>query len=228
MRLLTPHLQTLDSVHLCSEIGATSGKTLKNKLDLSLLYESQTGADCFPYFWVGSHTPARVQEPVIRNERSPQYTYGKSPMGLARGQSLGLRKCASLPSLSDCGSDRALEVYCGKRQLIELSTKVPTRLHGFLEDIGVAHYFVIVKQTTDGSLTQFDFGPVGGDIAFPQFNSLELPARGVMGNGDKRNAKRLKQAEIREMKVCSAGLGTVDHQLHRRFKLLLGTKHNAK
>ncbi|EIE24621.1 hypothetical protein COCSUDRAFT_65447 [Coccomyxa subellipsoidea C-169] len=122
-------------------------------------------------------------------------------MGLARGESLGLRKCASLPSLSDCGSDRALEVYCGKRQLIELSTKVPTRLHGFLEDIGVAHYFVIVKQTTDGSLTQFDFGPVGGDIAFPQFNSLQLPARGVMGNGDKRNAKRLKQAEIREMKL---------------------------
>lgn len=124
-------------------------------------------------------------------------------MGLARSPSFGLRKCASLPSLSDSDSECALEVYCGKRQLIELSTKVPARLHGFLEDVGVAHYFVIVKQTMDGSLTQFDFGPVGGDIAFPQRQPLQLPGNLFLGNVEKRNTKRIKQAEIREMKVCS-------------------------
>lgn len=118
-------------------------------------------------------------------------------MRLASSSSLGLRKCASLPSLNDRDSECALEVYCSKRQLIELSTKVPARLHGFLEDVGVAHYFVVVRQPNSGSLTQFDFGPVGGDAALP---SLPTPAFLAKSWG-KRTANRFKKAEIRELKV---------------------------
>lgn len=94
-----------------------------------------------------------------------------------------------------------MEFYVGKRRLIELSTKVPARIHGFLEDIGVAHYFVVVKQTSDGSLTQYDFGPVGGrDIAFG--NCSELPTADILGSvWRRREARRFQQAEIREMKV---------------------------
>ena len=29
-----------------------------------------------------------------------------------------------------------------------------------------AHYYTVLRRPSDGQLTQLDFGPVGGDIAF--------------------------------------------------------------
>ncbi len=57
---------------------------------------------------------------------------------------MGLRKCASVPSLSSTESPQQLEIYCGKRPLVELSQKVPPRWHGIMQDIGVSHYYVVV------------------------------------------------------------------------------------
>ena len=59
---------------------------------------------------------------------------------------MGLRKCASLPSLSSNDTPRQLEIYCGKRPLVELSQKVPPRWRGVMQDIGVAHYYVVVRR----------------------------------------------------------------------------------
>ena len=56
----------------------------------------------------------------------------------------GLRKCASSPSLSTSERSQQLEIYCGKRPLVELSQKVPARWHGMMQDIGVSHYYVVV------------------------------------------------------------------------------------
>ena len=56
----------------------------------------------------------------------------------------GLRKCASSPSLSTSEGSQQLEIYCGKRPLVELSQKVPARWHGMMQDIGVSHYYVVV------------------------------------------------------------------------------------
>ena len=57
---------------------------------------------------------------------------------------MGLRKCASVPSLSSTDTPQQLDIYCGKRPLVELSQKLPARLHGIMQDIGVSHYYVVV------------------------------------------------------------------------------------
>lgn len=123
-------------------------------------------------------------------------------MGTSQRPGSGFRKCASLPSLVSRDSDSCLEVYCGARKLIELSSKVPERFHGILEDIGVCHYYVIFRQR-DGTLTQYDFGPVGGrDISFG--GGPRIPLFGHLGaNWKQRGSQYGQKAEIRELKVPS-------------------------
>jgi hypothetical protein len=91
-------------------------------------------------------------------------------------------------------------VFCGARKLIELSSKVPECFHGLLEDVGVCHYFVIFRHR-DGTLTQYDFGPVGGrDIAFE--GSPPIPAFALLGaRWRQQRTQQAQRAEIREVKV---------------------------
>ena len=59
---------------------------------------------------------------------------------------------------------------------------------------------VIVK-TPAGVLHRFDFGPVGGDIAFEQ--APQLPMAAMLGRTWRGGSRRARAAEVRECKVAT-------------------------
>lgn len=67
-----------------------------------------------------------------------------------------------------------------------------------------AHYYTVIRRPCDGQLTQLDFGPVGGDIAF-----APKPAKRGLWSWACRVASRTPapfrgtQAEVREVKVIT-------------------------
>jgi hypothetical protein len=64
-----------------------------------------------------------------------------------------------------------------------------------------AHYYTVIRRPSDGQLTQLDFGPVGGDIAF-----ATKPRRGLWSWACRVVSRTPAvpigtQAEVREVKV---------------------------
>jgi len=81
-----------------------------------------------------------------------------------------MSKSTSSPSLRQLGANRTedIEVYVVLRNFQEFGNgifhKLPAPLRDGLRDSGVCHYMTVFKQQ-DGTLIQFDFGPMaGGDI----------------------------------------------------------------
>lgn len=113
---------------------------------------------------------------------------------------IGLRRSASDPQLS-CA--QPLEVFVATRPLMTKLPHVPEHLQaGLLADVGCAHYYTVIRRPCDGQLTQLDFGPVGGDIAF-----APKPAKRGLWSWACRVASctplppRGTQAEVREVKL---------------------------
>lgn len=112
----------------------------------------------------------------------------------------GLRRSASDPKLS---CSQPLEVFVATRPLMTKLPHVSEHLQaGLLADLGCAHYYTVIRRPSDGQLTQLDFGPVGGDIAFapkPPRQGLWSWACRVASRAPA--APRGTQAEVREMKL---------------------------
>lgn len=114
----------------------------------------------------------------------------------------GLRRSASDPQLS---CSQPLEVFVATRPLMTKLPHVPERLQaGLLADVGCAHYYTVIRRPSDGQLTQLDFGPVGGDIAF----APKSPRRGLWSWACRvasrtPAAPRGTQAEVREVKLTA-------------------------
>lgn len=111
----------------------------------------------------------------------------------------GLRRSASDPKLS---CSQPLEVFVATRPLLTKLPHVPQHLQaGLLADVGCAHYYTVIRRPSDGQLTQLDFGPIGGDIAF-----APKPRRGLWSWACRVVSRTPAvpigtQAEVREVKL---------------------------
>mmetsp|Transcript_13855 Transcript_13855/g.41844 ORF Transcript_13855/g.41844 Transcript_13855/m.41844 type:complete len:429 (-) Transcript_13855:3288-4574(-) len=108
-----------------------------------------------------------------------------------------MRRSASTPELT---SSQPLEVYVATRPLLTKLPHVPEHLQtGLLRDVGCAHYYTVLRRPSDGQLTQLDFGPVGGDIAFaPKAPKQGFWAWAATAAGRKPIAPHGTPAEVRE------------------------------
>lgn len=65
--------------------------------------------------------------------------------------------------------EEAYDVYVAARPFEsfggDLFQRLPAPVHDLLLDVGVCHFMAIFKDRSSGRMLQFDFGPVGGDIA---------------------------------------------------------------
>eukprot|EP00239_Pterosperma_sp_CCMP1384_P001418 CAMPEP_0197849770 /NCGR_PEP_ID=MMETSP1438-20131217/13155_1 /TAXON_ID=1461541 /ORGANISM="Pterosperma sp., Strain CCMP1384" /LENGTH=337 /DNA_ID=CAMNT_0043462607 /DNA_START=223 /DNA_END=1235 /DNA_ORIENTATION=+ len=120
-------------------------------------------------------------------------------------------RASSSPSKLNCGNvlcstpdEHGLEVYVCSRTLSEnghggLLYKLPDRLRDSIQNMGLKHYLVVFK-SANGTCHQFDFGPIGGDIA------IDIPALQVLaekGEDGKPKRSRGKPGAIREEKIDS-------------------------
>ena len=115
----------------------------------------------------------------------------------------GMRRSCSVPVLVDEGrGSPSMDVYVGTRPFIKFGTGwLPDALReGPLCDLGICHFYVVVK-APDGTLSKFDFGPMGGrDI------TLSQPRSGpwALLTRQPRPRRRGEMGEIREEKVRPA------------------------
>lgn len=93
-------------------------------------------------------------------------------------------------------------MFVATRPLLTKLPHVPQHLQaGLLTDVGCAHYYTVIRRPSDGQLTQLDFGPVGGDIAF-----ATKPRRGLWSWACRVVSRTPAvpigtQAEVREVKL---------------------------
>ncbi len=67
-----------------------------------------------------------------------------------------------------------------------------------------AHYYTVLRRPSDGQLTQLDFGPVGGDIAFaPKLAKQGFWAWAAGAAGQRPIEPRGTPAEVREQPVTA-------------------------
>eukprot|EP00890_Picochlorum_soloecismus_P003396 jgi/Picsp_1/4057/NSC_01568-R1_protein len=149
---------------------------------------------------VPQHMQQEVQAAVYLPMQNPSSRIQK-PLKL-------MAKSSSTPSLRSLGiqhgGDGELEVYVVLRNFQEFGGgvfhRLPEPLRDGLRDTGVCHYMTVFKQK-DGTLVQFDFGPLaGGDIHV----SAPGPLGRVLGKSPKgsRNKQRV-DGQVRERKISS-------------------------
>lgn len=106
--------------------------------------------------------------------------------------------------LGGVGDPGGQELFVCSRPLVGVGQRLPASLRQLLVDAGVAHFLIVLREETSGTMTQWDFGPVGCDTTLfgrsagnPRGSLLAslLPAQ--------RRRRARVPGEIRELEVYS-------------------------
>ncbi|CAG9467134.1 unnamed protein product [Pedinophyceae sp. YPF-701] len=125
-----------------------------------------------------------------------------APTASIGGSASSLRAVRSLPSLQDAvtngGAEPAsdLEVYVLSRPFEEFGKGVvPSKIRQDLVEIGICHFMLAFRNPSSGNITQFDFGPCGGDV-----HKVRGPLGAILNKnkGKEVSAERVAAGEIRE------------------------------
>ena len=105
--------------------------------------------------------------------------------------------------LGGVGDPGGQELFVCARPLVGVGQRLPASLRQLLVDAGVAHFLIVLREETSGTMTQWDFGPVGCDTTL--FGRSAGNARGSL-LASLLPAQRRRRArvpgEIRELEVC--------------------------
>jgi len=109
------------------------------------------------------------EHPALRSIAStPNLAAGGGRQGMRRVCSVPAALSTGQPVIAE-GEDAGMEVYVALRPLREFGgvmfNSLPLKVKEGLRDVGICHYMTVFKSQATGECFQFDFGPIGGDVA---------------------------------------------------------------